>query len=166
VDLENALSLSEGSAFVGFTAAFGSLVEVHDILRWSFVTATVLDGDADSDGLPDWWEETYSGSTTLTDRRSNLDRDPLLDWEEWVAGTDPTDPASVFGIAAVELSPGGMVLTWPSMPNRIYRVFVADALPPTWTEAIAILGDGSILTWTDHATTPGTGFYRLSVELP
>jgi hypothetical protein len=42
VDLENALSLTEGHAFVGFTAGTGGLMETHDILRWSFVTASVL----------------------------------------------------------------------------------------------------------------------------
>jgi len=36
VDLENVLSLTDGHAFVGFTAATSHLMETHDILRWSF----------------------------------------------------------------------------------------------------------------------------------
>jgi len=38
VDLENIMSLTNGRAFVGFTAATRGNVETHDILQWSFVS--------------------------------------------------------------------------------------------------------------------------------
>jgi len=45
LDLENILSLTDGRAFVGFTAATGGAVETHDILSWSFASAEAPAGD-------------------------------------------------------------------------------------------------------------------------
>jgi|GEM_PF-1501706 len=50
VELEKILTLSDGCAFVGFTAATGGDFETHDILRWSFASAAAPDGAANGNG--------------------------------------------------------------------------------------------------------------------
>jgi hypothetical protein len=42
VDLQSALSLSDGQAWVGLTAATGQAVENHDIVKWSFTPTVTL----------------------------------------------------------------------------------------------------------------------------
>jgi len=45
VDMENVLSLTDGNAFVGFTASTWYLAETHDILRWSFTPSAIYSLD-------------------------------------------------------------------------------------------------------------------------
>lgn len=165
VDLNRLLYLTEGEAFVGFTAGTGAGYETHDILNWSFVSASVLDGDTDGDGMPDWWERAYFGSTTLADRQSDQDGDGLLDWQEFVAGTSPKDAASCLRIEEVQVGPDEIVLRWSSAPNRIYRIHRSETLPSVWTEAASVMGDGSLQTWTEQQSEGVRRFYRLSVEM-
>jgi hypothetical protein len=47
VDLGDILSLTDGHAFVGFTASTGGAVETHDILRWSFASTAVPPGNTE-----------------------------------------------------------------------------------------------------------------------
>jgi parallel beta-helix repeat protein len=44
---------------------------------------------SDADHLPDWWEMTYF-ATTLQGDESDFDGDGLTNWQEYLAGTDPT----------------------------------------------------------------------------
>ena len=51
------------------------------------------------------------------------DADGLNDLDEVIAGTDPTDDASVLEIlAAGRLAGDRLALTWSSVPGKIYRV--------------------------------------------
>lgn len=48
------------------------------------------DADADNDGLPDSWEETYFGNTTNQTGSDDPDGDGLNNTQEYELGTDPT----------------------------------------------------------------------------
>ena len=54
----------------------------------------LLDPDADSDGLPDWWEVQHFGSITNWTGSGDPDGDQYTNLEEYNAGTDPTNVAS------------------------------------------------------------------------
>jgi hypothetical protein len=58
------------------------------------VTVTVLFQDDDLDGIPDTWEIGFFAATTVADGATDFDGDGLPDIDEFLAGTDPTDPAS------------------------------------------------------------------------
>lgn len=64
---------------------------------------------------------------------------PLLVWQDFVAGTDPTDPASKFA-ATIDFQEGRPVVTWsPQVDDaafpRVYRVFGKASLNDAdWTE--------------------------------
>ena len=82
---------------------------------------------------------------------------PLLVWQDYVAGTDPTDPTSKFS-ATIAFEDGHPVITWspnvdnPSCP-RVYRVFGKKSL-----------GD---IEWTElpKENLDGYSFFKVSVEM-
>jgi hypothetical protein len=49
----------------------------------------------------------------------------MVDWKEWVAGTQPTNAQSVLAITNAVFSAGGdgFVLGWPSVAGRRYSIF-------------------------------------------
>ena len=68
-----------------------------------------------------------------------LNGTPLLVWQDYVAGTDPTDPASKFA-ATIDFVDGHPVVTWsPKVDDvtfpRIYRIYGKVSLSDAdWTE--------------------------------
>jgi hypothetical protein len=53
------------------------------------------DEDDDNDGMPDQWEALYSGLNPLVnDASDDLDNDGYRNIQEYIKGTDPSDPAS------------------------------------------------------------------------
>ncbi len=63
--------------------------------------------DADGDGLPDAWEIQHFGDTASQDGGGDADRDGATNLQEYLAGSDPMDPASVPGGAAASPGSGG-----------------------------------------------------------
>ena len=50
--------------------------------------------DNDADGLPDAWESQFGlNPGDPADRTADTDGDTMLNWQEYVAGTDPTNAA-------------------------------------------------------------------------
>jgi len=60
--------------------------------------------DTDHDGLPDWWEMQYFGNLSHGPN-DDPDGDGSTNLAEFLAGTDPTNPASHPAIAARPRSP-------------------------------------------------------------
>lgn len=48
------------------------------------------------------------------------DGDRLNNYQEWRAGTDPTDPQSLLRLRPPGLLGSDLVLTWDSVPGRSY----------------------------------------------
>lgn len=66
-----------------------------------------------------------------SDRRGN----PLYIWQDYVAGTNPTDPTSVFKVAAFKYEDGKITITWTPDLNengtksvRRYKVYGAESV--------------------------------------
>ncbi|MDF7805973.1 hypothetical protein P4E94_00890 [Pontiellaceae bacterium B12219] len=109
--------------------AFSSNV---DASVWSYeIVDANLDGTNDTlrataygetaNGTPIPWLNSY-GLNAGDDEVDN-DGDGLLTWQEYVAGTDPTDDASVLAVTSAESIAGGnFVITWQSVEDRNYSV--------------------------------------------
>ena len=67
---------------------------------------------------------------------ADADGDGLLNWEEYVAGTDPRDASSCFRITGLTLDENGVpTLTWaPELPNRAYRIQGKATLDGEWQD--------------------------------
>jgi hypothetical protein len=100
------------------------------------------------------------------DADNDPDNDGNTNYEEYVAGTIPTNPASFFAITNIAKSgvPITTTITWKSVSGKNYSVYYSDEVmggAMTWTLAegnIAGSGTGEN-TWTDDGThtTPAPG---------
>jgi hypothetical protein len=103
------------------------------------------------------------------------DGDGRTNSDEFILGTNPAvaDAASA-ALTIARTSPTTVALTFPSVRDRIYKIYYTISLTsPTWTQAGGnIAGTGSSITYTDDGS--GTGgpptasqprFYRLDVSL-
>jgi len=93
-------------------------------------------GDTDGDGMPDVWELTYQFHfDRATDAVEDADGDGLTNLSEYLAGTNPRDPANFLRIDSLErrqLSAAG-VLSFSSVSNRAYVVQVAEQVGSPWS---------------------------------
>ena len=73
--------------------------------------------------VPEWWLAQYNLTNYYEDVGLDQDNDKAMAWEEYIAGTCPTNPASVFSISGSSgFSPEGFVLRWDAITNRSYSV--------------------------------------------
>jgi hypothetical protein len=132
--------------------------------------ATVFSGqytitDTNNNGIADSWERTYFGSASANHSALiDTDKDGRTDYEEFLAGTNPTNSASVlrFLVPAVQ-NTGAVRFDWPAVPGRSYRVTASADLAQwnnvtDWTRA-----NGTVLSFTTSLTN-GTHFYRVEVR--
>ena len=96
------------------------------------------------------------------------DHDGMNNWQEWIAGTDPTDAASRLAILAAAKANEAITITWSSVTTRTYSVERASDLGSHSGFAVVrsgIAGQAGTTTFAD-TTAPGLGplFYRVRVE--
>jgi hypothetical protein len=112
------------------------------------------------------WLEQYGfpidGSADFTDP----DHDGMNNYQEWIAGTDPTNAASVLKMQTPSNSPPGVAVSWLSVPDRNYAVFRSTNLATTAfiTLAANIPGQTNTTSYLD-TNTVGVApfFYRVGV---
>jgi len=113
--------------------------------------------DTDGDQMPDAWELDYFGS--LEQIVPDWDEDELTNLEEFIAGTDPTNPASVFIIEDMNAP----TLYWTAAPGRTYSVYWTDNLRQPFIRLASGLTTGSY-TDTLHSGDKAN-YYRIKVEM-
>lgn len=73
--------------------------------------------------VPEWWMDLYGLTNYCQDVAADKDLDGAGTWEEYFAGTCPTNKDSVFSITGGSgYAPGGFVLRWDVVTNRSYSV--------------------------------------------
>ena len=92
----------------------------------------------------------------------------MNNWQEWSAGTTPTDATSALRLLAPAVSPPGLVLRWSSDTNHAYLVERTTSLEPPTTFSLLgtnIPGLAGSTTYTD-TTAPSTraAFYRVGTD--
>jgi hypothetical protein len=128
--------------------------------------------DDDNDTIPAYWEIQYFGGPTNATGHADSDHDGVTDYSEYVALTNPQDPASRFAVtdAAFAPVPGGQVgaLSFTSRLARVYQLKVTTNLvtPTTWTALPPILSGVEGLMTLTHTNSANRAFYRVDVNLP
>jgi hypothetical protein len=64
-------------------------VNIKAVRDYSENNMVLHDADSDGDGLPDAWELFHAGSLSVMNQNSDLDKDGLLDVDEYLNNTDP-----------------------------------------------------------------------------
>ncbi|MEI6528083.1 MAG: Calx-beta domain-containing protein [bacterium] len=99
----------------------------------------LTDPDLDSDGLADWWEIQYFGSTTNTSSNVDSDGDEYTNQEEYDVNTNPTNSLShPWNIE------GNVIYTGPQT-GVFYVVACTNGVDWSWAHANIISNTGSFV---------------------
>jgi Mlc titration factor MtfA (ptsG expression regulator) len=93
----------------------------------------------------------------------NADSDFQSNIEEYIAGTDPTNPASFFAVTSGQGS--GFIVQWPSVSARTYQVLWAQSLTNGFQQQGPMI-DYPQNSYTDTVHNAEVhGFYKVRVQL-
>jgi len=147
-----------------------SFASVVDNARVSGVQARkIADVYSDNDGIPDWWRLAYfnhpTGQAGDNSRGpDDADGDGVSNQNEFQAGTDPLNPASVFKITQVTVVGNDVQMSASTVVNRTYQLQRRDSLAlSSWANAgPPTNGTGGVVVFTDNSgATNETHYYRV-----
>jgi len=164
VDLSTGnLSGSVYSANCGWISLSNAFAHVH--------TDTIPGGtDSNADGLPDAWERTYFGTISVNPN-VDADGDGMSNKEEYLAGTNPTNPADKLRVTAFTSSNGGtnVSVTWSTVLTRRYHIQKSiNILAQTWPDSgLGTVSPTNSSTTRSFSDTFATNrFYRIEAFRP
>ena len=122
--------------------------------------------------LPLAWAQQYGLPTDGSADFVDADGDGLNNWQEWLAGTIPTNSASCLQMLSISKnifnSVTGATVSWQNVSGKIYflqRSINLAAQPAFSTIQGNLAGQGGAMQFTDlTATNGGQYFYRVGVQ--
>jgi hypothetical protein len=139
--------------------------------RYSLLVSGDSYGDSDYDGIPDLWETRYFGGITNAVATADLDGDGTDNYTEDIAGTVPTNSASVFKVtsfAAPTSSGAPFIINWNTVTGRLYSVGYSGNIMFAGFTAVpgAIDLPYTQTSYTDSVErADSAGFYHVDVRL-
>ncbi len=107
--------------------------------------------DTDGDGMPDEWEDKYTfclSPADPADRNLDCDGDGQANWQEYVAGTDPTNALDVLRLEILPPGTNGVPLQFTAVSNHTYTVQWGETPGGPWSR----LSD--VAAWTNTCVVP------------
>jgi hypothetical protein len=155
------ISVHEGASDVVLSATGGG-----SYMGESNPFDAVVNPDADGDGLPDAWEAAFFGHATNCIATDDADNDGKTNWQEYIAGTNPTNAASRFAAVLDAQSSDEFIVRWDPVTNRTYDVLWSpDLMQPFLILEPAIPYPVNSYTHPVHSAS-AAGFYIVRVRLP
>ena len=130
--------------------------------------------DSDEDGLPDSWEVLHFASLQdiATEPEADFDRDGQSNQEEFIAGTNPTDPAYHRDLM-IECDENGLNVSFLAREAsgigyqgvvRYYTLEKSSSIDGVWESFQAVPAEGLIVTHAENVPSD-YNFYRVKVSL-
>ena len=113
------------------------------------------------------WLQQYGLPTDGSADFTEDDGDGINTWQEWMAGTDPTDPASLLQMysAIPTNNPVGVIVSWQSVSGKNYLLQRSSNLSGFSNVQSNIVGQAGITVYKDtNAVGNGPFFYRTVVQ--
>jgi hypothetical protein len=114
------------------------------------------------------WLWSYGLLTDISSDFADPDGDGMNNWQEWIAGTSPVDPASYLYISSLAVLASSATIGWASVTTRHYSLEFSTNLgasPPRTKVATNIPGlSGETFFTQTNVTGRGPFFYRILVE--
>ncbi len=116
------------------------------------------------------WLQQYGLPIDTNTDTADPDGDGMNNYEEWIAGTDPTNPLSLLEMLnpIPTNNPAGLVVSWESVSNRTYFRQSGTNLgmqPVFSTIQSNLVGQPGTTSYTDtNALGNGPFFYRVGVQ--
>jgi hypothetical protein len=122
--------------------------------------------DYNFDGLDDRFQRQYFSPWTRPEAAPSADpdQDGYSNRDEFLYGTDPTDPASLPRVQSVRLDASGATVTWPSAPGKRYQVYSrprVDSARGWQPVGDPVIASGSTARFLDPSATDPTRYYRV-----
>jgi hypothetical protein len=117
--------------------------------------------------ISDDWKTNFFGNlnNALAEDFTDADGDGIPNWQEFLAGTNPTNRLSFLHLAQSQWSSGGFALRWLSAPGKIYLIEGCSALGAPWNVlAEGVVGDGSLRELIDPNAVNRAQFYRIRLQ--
>jgi len=114
------------------------------------------------------WLQRYGLPTDGSADFIDTDHDGMNNWQEWIAGTNPTNALSVLKMLAPSNSISGITVNWESVNNRTYSLQRSTNLliQPSFSSIHSnIQGQVSTTSFIDtNINRAGPYFYRVGVQ--
>lgn len=133
-------------------------------------TLSVEIADADSDGMDDSWEVEWFTKPSIADATTDHDNDGKTDAEEFIAGTNPTDPAEYLRIVSSVLDEPNETMWLTAATTRSTRFYQLSSStdlvnwdPDTWVQ-----GQTGAMVFKGQLKSPlePKKFFRVSAKRP
>jgi len=112
------------------------------------------------------WLSEFGLRTDGSADYADADSDGMNNWQEWIAGTVPTNASSALRLLPPSIGASGILLTWQSVTNRTYSLECSTNLATQSAFSLVasnIFGQAGTTTYTD-STKVRSSFYRVRVE--
>jgi hypothetical protein len=146
-------------AFEGIARfGYGVCLDDVEVLGYSADITTV------TNNTPLSWLANYGIEATDAGAMSDTDNDGLKAWEEWIAGTSPTQFLSVLKVSNSWSAANESLLVWDAVTGRTYSVFWSSNLTAAAFESLTSSNTTGIYTDALHSAEQSR-FYRIGVKL-
>ncbi len=116
-----------------------------------------------TNATPLTWLDSYSLATSDDGALSDTDHDGMLAWQEWIAGTSPTQASSVLSLSNSWSESQLRILNWTPISGRVYSITWSTNLVTTPFQSLITNTVSGCYTDTLHSTELN-GFYRINVQ--